>query len=96
MSFKNVVLHLRVYTHNIIYYLTNRAWCEDITFAEEIFFPTLARVSRDIFEKTGKVVQGKTLASTKGLSNIGMTFELKNITDLIKTRSAKHFYLKQS
>jgi hypothetical protein len=36
-----------------------RSWCEDITFAEEIFFATLIRVSRDIFAKTGKVVQGQ-------------------------------------
>ena len=42
--------------NGVTYYC--RAWCEDVTFPEEIFFSTLIRVSRDVFLKTGKVIQG--------------------------------------
>ena len=38
-----------------------RKWCEDIIFPEEIFFQTLCRIDQDLYYKTGKIVQGKSI-----------------------------------
>ena len=59
----NKLTPFKSYINYFLFYKTRqlsryRTWCEDISFAEEIFFSTLIRVSRDIFLKTGKVVQG--------------------------------------
>ena len=71
-----------------------RTWCEDITFAEEIFFATLIRVSGDIFKKTGKVVQDKTpdLDTTNGICVRRSLWEESGMTCIIASLTCTNNY----
>ncbi len=41
-----------------------RKWCLDILFPEEIYFQTLCRIDQDLYEKSGKIVQGESICNT--------------------------------